>query len=169
MAGGAVALEAWLSRVLRSAFAAVIMISGAVGAPISMPLLPVHSFIVYQRWLGLQPSTGERVKLGALPQYFADMFGWRELAEVVGKAYAALPPEERKRAVFFGRNYGEAAAVDVLAPHGTCRRPLARTNRISSGVRGSRRQRDVGVRCAGTGTAEPLRLGRAGRLARQPI
>lgn len=66
MAGGAVALEAWLSRVLRSAFAAVIMISGAVGAPISMPLLPVHSFIVYQRWLGLQPSTGERVKLRSL-------------------------------------------------------------------------------------------------------
>ena len=54
-----------------------------------------------------------------LPLYYADMFGWPELAETVGKAYQALPPEDRERAVFFGRNYGEAAAVDFFgAPWG---------------------------------------------------
>ncbi len=59
-------------------------------------------------------STGERLKLGALPQYFADMMGWPELAETVGKAYLALAPEDRVRAVFYSRNYGEAAAVDFF-------------------------------------------------------
>ena len=84
-----------------------------------MPLLPVESFIALQQWIGVKPSTGERLKLGVLPVYYADMFGWPELAEVVGKAYQALPPEDRERAVFFGRNYGEAAAVDFFgAPYG---------------------------------------------------
>ncbi|HKX08496.1 MAG TPA: hypothetical protein VJN67_09900 [Stellaceae bacterium] len=48
-----------------------------------------------------------------LPRYYADMFGWRELAAEVGRVYAALPPEEQAKAVFLARNYGEAAAIDV--------------------------------------------------------
>jgi hypothetical protein len=51
-----------------------------------------------------------------LPQYFADMFGWREMAEQVSAVYRALPVADRERAVFFGRNYGEAAALDVYGP-----------------------------------------------------
>ncbi|UPJ46175.1 hypothetical protein IVB40_09435 [Bradyrhizobium sp. 40] len=44
------------------------------------------------------------------------MFGWREMAEKVSAAFNALPPQERANAVFFGRNYGEAAAIDVYGP-----------------------------------------------------
>jgi len=51
-----------------------------------------------------------------LPQYLADMFGWREMAEHVSAVYHALPHDQRIKAVFFGRNYGEAAAVDVYGP-----------------------------------------------------
>ena len=58
----------------------------------------------------------ESMKLVALPQYFADMFGWREMAAEVSTVYRDLPPDERAGAVFFARNYGEAAALDVYAP-----------------------------------------------------
>ena len=88
--------------------------AGALTALFDLPLLPIESFIALQQWIGVKPSTGERLKLGVLPVYFADMFGWPELAEVVGQAYQALPPQDRERAVFFGRNYGEAAAVDFF-------------------------------------------------------
>jgi len=114
MAGGATALEAWLPRLAKPALIAAVLVGAAVTAPLFLPVLPIESFIAYQRALGLTPSTGERLKLGALPQYFADMMGWPELAETVGKAYQALAPEDRKRAVFYGRNYGEAAAVDFF-------------------------------------------------------
>ena len=114
MAGGATALEAWLPRLAKPALIAAVLVGAAVTAPLFLPVLPIESFIAYQRWLGLTPSTGERLKLGVLPQVFADMFGWPELAETVGKAYQALAPEDRARAVFFGRNYGEAAAVDFF-------------------------------------------------------
>jgi 4-amino-4-deoxy-L-arabinose transferase-like glycosyltransferase len=116
IAGGAIALEAWLPRLAKPAFVAFVLAAGAVTAPYVMPLLPIESFIALQQWIGVKPSTGERLKLGVLPVYYADMFGWPELAEIVGKAYQALPPEDRERAVFFGRNYGEAAAVDFFGP-----------------------------------------------------
>jgi hypothetical protein len=35
------------------------------------------------------------------------------MAGKVAKVYWALPPQDRARAVFFGNNYGEAAAIDV--------------------------------------------------------
>ncbi len=67
-----------------------------------------------KRQLASVPSGGEHQKLGPLPQYYADMFGWREMAEKVAAIYWSLPPQDRARAVFFGNNYGEAAAIDVF-------------------------------------------------------
>ena len=79
-----------------------------------MPILPVERFAAYQAWLGVVPKSAEASPVGPLPGYYADMFGWPELAALVSRAYRSLPPDEQARAVFFGGNYGEAAAVDVL-------------------------------------------------------
>ena len=35
------------------------------------------------------------------------------MAEKVAAVYNALPPDQRAKAVFFGRDYGEAAAIDI--------------------------------------------------------
>jgi hypothetical protein len=114
MAGGAVALEAWLPRLAKPILAGAVLAVGAVGIPLFLPILPVEAFIVYQRALGFRPSTGEKLRLGELPQYFADQFGWPEIAKALGEAYQALPPEDRARAAVFAWNYGDAAAADVF-------------------------------------------------------
>ena len=114
-AGGAVALEAWISAAaVRAALSAAIALFGIVGLPFAAPILPIERFAAYQAWLGRVPQAQEHQQIGRLPQYYADMFGWPELAALVGHAYQSLPPEERAKAVFLGNNYGEAAAVDVL-------------------------------------------------------
>ena len=56
----------------------------------------------------------EHGDIGLVSGYYADMFGWRELAAQLAEVYRALPADERKEAVFVGNNYGEAAAIDVL-------------------------------------------------------
>jgi 4-amino-4-deoxy-L-arabinose transferase-like glycosyltransferase len=114
IAGGAVALEAWLPRLAKPVLACAVLAVGAIGIPLFMPILPVETFIAYQRALGFRPSTGEKLKLGELPQYYADQFGWPEIAKALGEAYQALPPEDRAHAVVFAWNYGDAAAADVL-------------------------------------------------------
>ncbi len=114
-AGGAVALEAWIAaRALRVGYAMLIAANGIVVAPFVLPVLPVAQFAAYQDWLGAVPRAQEHEQLGRLSQFYADMFGWPELAAMVGRTYQSLPAAEQAQAVFLGDNYGEAAAVDVL-------------------------------------------------------
>src|SRR5262249_32280699 len=120
-AGGAVTLEAWLaSRWRRAAITAVVVALGAIGAPFALPIVPIETFAAYQTSLGIAPKPDQQGgRIGPVPQYYADMFGWPELAAQIAEIFHSLPPEEQKRAVFLGNNYGEAAAIDVLgAPLG---------------------------------------------------
>ncbi|HWY61924.1 MAG TPA: glycosyltransferase family 39 protein [Rhizomicrobium sp.] len=114
---GAVAIEHWLrNMVARRALITAIAAAGALFSPIAVPVLPVETYIAYANALGMGASATatERMKLGALPQQFADMFGWPEMAAKIAAVYNALPPADRARAVFFGQNYGEAAAIDIF-------------------------------------------------------
>ena len=116
-AGGAVALEAWLTYTrLRAALLAGVVLLSLPILPFVVPLLPIERFAAYQGLLGVAPEgTDKKLALGRLPQLYAEMSGWRELAALVGHAYQSLSPEERAGAVFFADNYGEAAAVDFFA------------------------------------------------------
>ena len=116
---GAVAIEGWLaSPLLRRAAVGGLVASGVLVAPFALPILPPSHFRDYAHTLGIQTysAANEREATGELPQQLADMFGWREMAAEVSSVYQALPPAERAKAVFFGRNYGEAAALDVYGP-----------------------------------------------------
>ncbi|MET0342543.1 MAG: glycosyltransferase family 39 protein [Polyangiales bacterium] len=100
---------------LRGVALGVLIAAGLVTLPLGKPVLPVATFLRYQDALGLAPQgVGERAPLGVLPQFYADMHGWPELARAVGEAHASLPPEARARACIFAENYGQAGAIDVL-------------------------------------------------------
>ncbi|HEY1878552.1 MAG TPA: glycosyltransferase family 39 protein, partial [Caulobacteraceae bacterium] len=115
LALGATQIEGWIrAGAPRGVLLAAVGVSGAATMPLSLPILPVADFIRYQRMIGFTPSVGERNKTGPLPQYYADMFGWPQMAAEIAKVYDSLPPQDRARAVFFGENYGEAAAIDIF-------------------------------------------------------
>ena len=114
---GAVAIERWLTgRAARGAALAAVAVGGAFSAPLAVPVLPVETYIAYANAIGMAPSAlaSEHQRLAVLPQHFADMFGWPEMAASIGAVYRGLPAADRSRAVFFGQNYGEAAAIDVF-------------------------------------------------------
>jgi len=114
--GGAVLLESALARapLLKPALVLLLVLGGCVVAPLALPILKPETLIRYSSFLGIQPSSGERHELGALPQHFADMFGWEEMAAGVSRVYHSLPDAERRRCAIFGRNYGESGAIDLL-------------------------------------------------------
>jgi 4-amino-4-deoxy-L-arabinose transferase-like glycosyltransferase len=99
---------------MRPVLAGLVVALGLVALPMALPVLPVETFVAYQSALGLAPGTDERQAMGALPQHYADMFGWENMTALVAEAYARLTPEEQRHARVFGQNYGEAGAVDVL-------------------------------------------------------
>jgi 4-amino-4-deoxy-L-arabinose transferase-like glycosyltransferase len=117
-AAGAVALEGWTEtrgRLLRPLAALLVVVLGLVAAPLARPMLATDDYVRYAAALGQKPGTEERHALGRLPQFYADMHGWRELAEAVAGVVHALPAGERAEACVFGQNYGEAGAVEYFA------------------------------------------------------
>lgn len=117
-AAGGVTAERLLARPrlgwLRPAAVAVLLVVGAVAAPLALPLLPVETFIRYARALGREPETEERKELGALGQFYADMHGWEEIVAAVAAAHRRLSPAEQAAARVFTPDYGVGGAVDLL-------------------------------------------------------
>ncbi len=117
-AAGGVVFESWLAKPrlqwIKSAYAAALVIVGAMFAPFAIPVLPVEMYLRYTRALHLEQPRIETHRLGPLPQIYADMFGWEEMTKVVARAYNALPPDVRTRTAIFAQNYGQAGAIDLF-------------------------------------------------------
>jgi hypothetical protein len=120
LGAGAVQIESIDARgwrpAIRYALPAVIVIVGVLLAPMAIPVLPVDTFIRYKRVLGVKYIRFETSKTADLPQSYADMFGWPEMAATIAKVYDSMPPDERAKTAIFTRNYGEAAAIDFFGP-----------------------------------------------------
>ncbi len=118
LAAGGVAVERLLApqrlRLLRPALIGLLVLGGLLLAPVALPILPVESYIAYAETIGIAPSTSERKELAELPQHFADMFGWTELADEIERVTATLTPQEREVVCVFTYNYGEAGALQTL-------------------------------------------------------
>lgn len=52
-----------------------------------------------------------------LPQDFADMLGWQELADKTWQAYRQLPAATRRRTLILAANYGQAGAINYYCRH----------------------------------------------------
>ncbi len=122
MAAGGVPLERFLfaaqrRRSLAWAYCAVIVIAGVVSLPFGVPLLPVDTFIRYSQILPYSRTVKmERDATVALPQLYADMFGWDNMAATVGSRLSQLPEAEQRSCAILAGNYGEAGAIDYYGP-----------------------------------------------------
>lgn len=128
---GAILVEVLLKRKhwawLKYTFTMFLIMSGIILAPLALPILPVKTYIAYTKFIGVAPTTAENKALGELPQFYADMFGWENMAATVSKVYEMIPLEERSQTVIFAHNYGDAGAIEyyskkyslprVISPH----------------------------------------------------
>jgi hypothetical protein len=118
-AAGGVAIErVFAARLtwLKPALLAVILLAGALFAPVIVPILSPDKLVGYMRAIHFEPPRTETSHTGTLPQIFADQFGWEEMVGSVAHVYHHLRPEDEKRAAIFCQNYGEAGAIDFFGP-----------------------------------------------------
>jgi hypothetical protein len=116
-AGGATAIAQlittrqwhWLKP---TAFA--LILCTALLSPMALPILPVETFIAFQKAIGIEPPREENHEMGKLPQHFADMFGWEEKVAAVARAFQKLSPEEQAKCAIVADNYGRAGAIDFF-------------------------------------------------------
>jgi hypothetical protein len=102
LASGSIALEAWLTR---RAGQIILVLNALATFALSLPIYPA-SVLHNTPEAALNYDAGETV-------------GWQELTATVAGVYHGLTPDERKTAVIFTGNYGEAGAVAKYGPaHG---------------------------------------------------
>jgi hypothetical protein len=120
IAAGAILLErATMGRAGRwgrLAYVAALALAGAAIAPTIVPLLPPELYLRYAHATGIGQPRLENRATNAMPQLFADRFGWPEMAETVARVYRALPAEERARTGIFANDFGQAGAIDFYGP-----------------------------------------------------
>jgi len=119
LAAGAVVIESGIERArqawLKPVTLAVLFASGAWLVPLIVPALPVDQFIVYMNKLPFKvPRSEHSHERAALPQYYADQFGWKEIVAKTAEAHSRLSPEERPGCGIFAQDYGQAGAIDFF-------------------------------------------------------
>jgi 4-amino-4-deoxy-L-arabinose transferase-like glycosyltransferase len=118
-AGGAMARlpvgrSSRLRLTLASTYALVLCVGFVLTVPLSIPVLAPRQLVGWMKTLHFQPADTENHAPTALPQFYADRFGWHEMVKTVAQIYTALPPQERAVTGIFGSNYGEASAINLF-------------------------------------------------------
>ncbi len=115
---GACHLEKVTSLRLRWIRYAMLVFSLALGSfamPLIMPLAKPEALAKYYEKTGLSKTGSfkwEDQQMHPLPQDFADMMGWKEMALKTGAVYNNILPEEKKKTMIYCRGYYTAAALN---------------------------------------------------------
>lgn len=120
LAAGSVVIDDAIDRIrqawLKPAIVALLLITGAIFAPLAMPIVPIDQFISYMNWLPIKvPRSEHSHARAALPQHY-DQFGWNEIVERTAEAWNRIPAADRKDCGIFAQDYGQAGAIDFLGP-----------------------------------------------------
>ncbi|GAA1604690.1 ArnT family glycosyltransferase [Actinoplanes couchii] len=101
---GAVPVERWITgrRARQALVAAGVVLSVAAGVVTSLPVIPEDELA------GSLPAE--------LNSTIGDQVGWLQYVWQVGLVYADLSPADKRRAVLFTGNYGEAGALARFGP-----------------------------------------------------
>jgi len=119
-AAGAVALDAWLAQSrgrawLKPTLAYAIAVNGIYLMPITVPVLSPEHFLAYAKTLPVKLPVNEHSHArAALPQWYSDQFGWKEIADKTIEAWNRIPPAERADCGIFAQDYGQAGAIDFF-------------------------------------------------------
>jgi hypothetical protein len=124
LAAGAVALEHWLGppesarphlQWLKPTIVIVLLASGIHLMPIVVPVLSPDHFLTYTKTLPFKLPVNEYSHArAALPQWYSDQFGWKEIADEAEVAWNRIPVDQRSDCAIFAQDYGQAGAIDFF-------------------------------------------------------
>jgi hypothetical protein len=93
----------------------ILLAAGVHLVPITVPVFSPDRFLAYTKSLPFKlPVMEHSHERAALPQWYADQFGWNEIVAGTAVAWNQLRPEERNDCGIFAQDYGQAGAIDFL-------------------------------------------------------
>jgi len=102
---------------LKPAIALILLVNGAYLAPVVVPVLSPDAFLSYTKYLPFKLPVMEHSHARvALPQWYSDQFGWKEIVDETAVAWNRIPANERRDCGIFAQDYGQAGAIDFFGP-----------------------------------------------------
>ena len=108
---GAVAIEKYYKKWMLYVNFGWMLVFFALMVPLSLPLLSYEKVEAYSKPMADVVNRWEDGEVYAIPQDFADMTGWEELAELVIDLYQQVDEDQRQVLHVYGENYGHAGAI----------------------------------------------------------
>ena len=105
----------WVRYVITSLGVAACLLA----MPLILPVIKPEQLATYYKKIGLGNSgvlRWEDQQVHPLPQDFADMIGWKEMAEKAARVYHSLPPGQQQKTLIFCRAYYTAGALNYYGP-----------------------------------------------------
>ncbi|TMP90465.1 MAG: glycosyltransferase family 39 protein [Verrucomicrobia bacterium] len=102
-------------RWLKPAIAFLVVVSAVVLAPVVLPILSPEKLLAYMRAIHFEVPRTETSHTAALPQLYADQFGWEEMVRSVARVYASCLRRSRNALPFFVRITAKRARSISLA------------------------------------------------------
>jgi len=116
---GSLAIEQWTTTrsryLLRYVFSSVIILLGIYFTFVGLPVMAPEKLAVFYHKTHAEGKgilRWEDQKDHALPQDFADMLGWEEMARKAAAAFHSLDSSQQAKTIIFCDNYGMAGAVN---------------------------------------------------------
>jgi len=99
-------------RIVRVVLPLLVAGIAALLLPFGIPLLTPTAMARYAVTTGTGTAVQtNRDDVRSLPQDYADMLGWRAMADAAARAFHALSPDEQRTVILAGSNYGQAGAL----------------------------------------------------------
>lgn len=104
-------------RWLRPVLLVFMLVIGLFTMPATLPVFKPEKEAAYLKGLAGFPGLDgllrwEDGRYYALPQDFADMMGWQEIADLTGEAWVPLP--DKTKAAIYAENYGLAGGIEYF-------------------------------------------------------
>jgi hypothetical protein len=118
IAAGAVSFDYSLKRTWARIALPVILVALTIpGIPVALPVFKEDGLVNYFHILETKYGIiiGRRFEdnsIHSLPQDYADMLGWEELASITDKAYRMIT--DKKASFIYCENYGQAGAITII-------------------------------------------------------
>jgi hypothetical protein len=117
IAAGGVFWEQQLQRHWqRWVLALFVLSTNLFSLPTAIPIMSVDKTVDYFEWLGVESLVRwERGNLESLPQDYADMLGWEEIAELADAAVNKI--DDPSTCLIYAENYGQAGAIQYYGKY----------------------------------------------------
>ena len=125
IASGSIMIELWINKInkdwLKSTIVSILIIGGIFSFSLSLPILPPKALFGYGKTIGLRNQEYGKRGIPITPVYniiykqlCAYRLGWESMVADVATVYDRLPDKDKKKAVIFAGNNGEAGAIEFF-------------------------------------------------------